>query len=108
MLIFFDDILIDNKSVEEHLENVKLTLGLLRKHQLFAKCSKCKFGCMEVGYLGHLILGQGLRVDLEKLKAMLDWPQPKSLKALRGFLGLMGYYKRFVKHYCSKAVGLTA
>lgn len=61
VLVFFDDILIYSSSEEEHLKHLELTLGLLRKHQLFAKESKCKFGCQEIGYLGHLISGQGVR-----------------------------------------------
>ncbi|KAF5477121.1 hypothetical protein F2P56_003793 [Juglans regia] len=76
--------------------------------KLYAKLSKCDFGCMEIAYLGHLISGQGVRADLEKIKAILSWPPPKSLKALRGFLGLTGYYRRFVRGYGAVAAKLTS
>lgn len=61
--------------------------------------SKCEFGKSEVAYLGHLIFGQGVRANPEKLKAMVEWPKPNSIKALRGFLGLTGYYRMFIKGY---------
>lgn len=80
---------------------------MLRRHQLFAKESKCLFGCKEVGYLGHIIYGQGVRTYPDKLKAMVEWPQPKNLKALRGFFGLTRYYRRFIKGYGSIAAALT-
>ncbi|XP_035543593.1 uncharacterized protein LOC118347680 [Juglans regia] len=107
ILVFFDDILIYSSDVEMHLSHLKLTFELPRQHQLFAKLSKCCFGQEEIAYLGHLISGQGIRVDLDKLKAMKNWPVPRSIKALRGFLGLMGYYRRFVKRYGAIAVKLT-
>lgn len=79
----------------------------MRKHQLFGKWSKCKFGCWEIVYLGHLISGQGLRVDLEKLRVIKEWPQHNSVKALKGFLGLTGYYRCFIKGYGVNTVALT-
>lgn len=75
---------------------------------LFAKESKCKFGCSEVGYLGHIIFDQRVKVDYEKIKAMLEWPRPRNIKGLRGFMGLIGYYKRFIKNYGVIASALTA
>lgn len=64
-----------------------------------AKRSKCEFGKSEVGYLGHLICGQRVKADLAKLKAMVEWPRPSSIKDLRGFLGLTKYYCRFIKDF---------
>ena len=81
---------------------------LLSKHQLFLKQSKCSFGASEVEYLGHLVGKDGVRVDPKKIEVMQDWPPPKTLKSLRGFLGLIGYYRKFVKNYGKIAAPLTA
>jgi hypothetical protein len=98
-LVFFDDILIYNKTWTDHLAHVDRVLHLLSQHQLFLKQSKCAFGTSKVEYLGHLVGKDDIRVDPKKIEAMQDWPQPKNLKILRGFLGLTGYYRKFVKNY---------
>jgi hypothetical protein len=87
---------------------VDQVLSLLAQHQLFLKQSKCAFGASEVEYLGHLVGKDGVRVDPKKIEAMQDWPHPKTLKILRGFLGLTGYYRKFVKNYGKIAAPLTA
>jgi len=74
-------------------------LQLLKEQQLYAKPSKCSFGVKEVEYLGHIVSHEGVKVDPNKIKAMMDWPIPKTLNNLRGFLGLTGYYHKFVQHY---------
>jgi hypothetical protein len=74
-------------------------LHLLSQHQLFLKQSKCDFGTSEVEYLGHLVGKHGIRVDPKKIEYIQDWTHPKTLKRLRGFLGLTGYYRKFVKNY---------
>jgi hypothetical protein len=81
---------------------------LLSQHQLFLKQSKCAFGASEVEYLGHLVGKDGIRVDPKNIEAMQDWPHPKTLKILHGFLGLTGYYRKFVKNYRKIAAPLTA
>jgi hypothetical protein len=78
---------------------VDQVLRLLSQHQLFLKQSKCAFGAYEVEYLGHLVGKDDIRVDPKKIEAMKDWPHPKTLKSLHGFLGLIGYYRKFVKNY---------
>ena len=83
-------------------------LHLVSQHQLFLKQSKCDFGASEVEYLGHLVGKDGIKVDLKKIEAMQDWPHPKNLKRLRGFLGLTSYYRKFVKNYGKIATPLTA
>jgi hypothetical protein len=87
---------------------VDRVLHLLSQHQLFLKQSKCAFGTSEVEYLGHLVGKDGIRVDPKKIEAMQDWPHPKTLKSLCGFMGLIGYYHKFVKNYGKIAAPLTA
>jgi hypothetical protein len=87
---------------------VDQVLHLLSQHQLFLKQSKCDFGTSEVEYLGHLVGKDGIRVDPKKIEAMQDWPHSKTLKILCGFLGLTGYYCKFVKNYGNIATPLTA
>jgi hypothetical protein len=108
VLVLFDDILIYRKTWIDHLTHVDQVLHLLSKHQLFLKQSKCAFGASEVEYLGHLVGKDGIRVDPKKIEAMQDWPHPKTLKSLRGFLGLTGYYRKFVKNYEKIAAPLMA
>ena len=99
VLVFFDDILVFSKKLDDHVSHLKLVLEVLLKNQLFAKMSKCVFRCQEVEYLGHLILGEGVRIDPKKIEAMQNWPTPTSIMALRGFLRLIGYYRKFIKNY---------
>jgi hypothetical protein len=99
VLVFFDDILIYSKSWEDHVRHVDKVLQLLKEKKLYAKPSKCFFGVKEVDYLGHIVSHEGFKVDPNKIKAMMDWTIPKTLKNLRGFLGLTGYYHKFVRHY---------
>ncbi|KAK8918580.1 hypothetical protein KSP39_PZI021790 [Platanthera zijinensis] len=107
ILVFFDDILVFSSSWEAHLAHLEATLGVLRAHRLFLKRSKCGFGLREVHYLGHVISDKGVATDPTKIRAMLEWPIPNSLKKLRGFLGLTGYYRRFIKEYGTIAKPLT-
>jgi hypothetical protein len=99
VLVLFDDILIYSKSWEDHARHVDKVLQLLKEQQLYAKPSKCFFRVKEVVYLGHIVSHEGVKVDPNNIKAMMDWPIPKTLKNLRGFLGLTGYYHKFVRHY---------
>jgi hypothetical protein len=108
VLVFFDDFLIYSKSLQDHLKHLKAVLGLLQQHQLYAKPSKCPFGCQEVEYLGHVISEEGVKADATKIEAMLNWPVPHSIKALRGFLGLTRYYRKFVKGYEGIAAPLNS
>jgi hypothetical protein len=87
---------------------VDQVLHLLSQHQLFLKQSKCAFGASEVEYLGHLVGKDNVRVDPKKIEAMEDWPHPKTLKILHGFLVLTSYYRKFVKNYRKIATPLTA
>lgn len=82
-------------------------LSKLAEHQLYANGKKCEFGQRVVSYLGHVISEKGVEVDMEKVQAIMDCPVPANLRALRGFLGLTGYYRKFVKHYAQIAQPLT-
>ncbi|XP_028548592.1 uncharacterized protein LOC114579071, partial [Dendrobium catenatum] len=106
VLVFFDDILIYSRTEVEHWEHLRTVLAVLQEHQLKANLKKCCFAQASVEYLGHVV-SKGVAADQSKIEAMLRWPLPKSLKALRGFLGLTGYYRRFVKGYSTIAWPLT-
>jgi len=108
VLVFFDDILIYSSSYTEHLRHVRAVLSVLRNHSLFLKRSKCSFAEWSVNYLGHIISADGVAMDPSKIEAVQSWPQPRSIKALRGFLGLTGYYRRFINGYGAIAAPLTA
>ncbi|GJX95249.1 putative mitochondrial protein [Tanacetum coccineum] len=98
-LVFFDDILVYNPDMQSHTEHLRLVLQTIRHHRLKAKLSKCVFGASQVEYLGHVIFDKGVVTYPTKIQAMKEWPIPKNLKQLRGFLGLTGYYRRFIKDY---------
>lgn len=99
VLVFFDDILIYSDSLHNHLLHLEMVLQKLHNHSLYAKESKCLFGQRQLEYLGHIISSQGVATDPSKVQAMLEWPIPVNIKQLRGFLGLTGYYRRFVQNY---------
>lgn len=99
MLVFFDDILIYSNSWEDHLKHLNLVMETLESNQLYVKKSKCTFAAQKVDYLGHVISKQGVEMDQTKIEAICNWPIPKNIKELRGFLGLTGYYRRFIKGY---------
>jgi hypothetical protein len=107
VLVFFDDILIYSKSWAEHIKHLGMVLQILQENQLFVKREKCQFGQEQVNYLGHIISSQGVSMDPEKIVAMVQWPRPRSVKALRGFLGLTGYYRKFIEGYGFIASPLT-
>jgi hypothetical protein len=108
VLVFFDDILIYSKSWEDHVQHVERVLQLLKEQQLYAKPYKCFFGVKEVEYLGHIVSHECVKVDPKKIKSMMDWSSPKTLKNLRGFLGLTGYYRNFVHNHGRIESPLTA
>ena len=99
LLVFFDDILVYSKDASTHLEHLTLVFRLLRQLNLFANSKKCQFAKDRIEYLGHWVSEKGVEADQEKIRTMLEWPIPKNIRELRGFLGLTGYYRRFVANY---------
>ena len=104
---FFYDILIFSSNWKDHLSHLEVVLNTLKQHQLFARFSKCAFGVREIDYLSHTLSGVGVAIKTMKLQVVLNWPLPISLKQLIGFLGLIGYYRRFVKGYATITTPLT-
>ncbi|GJS07399.1 ty3-gypsy retrotransposon protein [Tanacetum coccineum] len=98
ILVFFDDILVYSRSVEDEV-HLRTVLQILKEHKLYANWKKCSFTQEQIEYLGHVVTRDGVAAGLSKVKAMLEWPVPKSICELRGFLGLTGYYQKFVKGY---------
>jgi len=106
-IIFIDDILVYSQSAEEHPEHLWKVMDRLREQRLFAKFSKCKFWQREIRFLGHRISGQEVTADPEKIAVTQQWPQPTSVTEVRSFLGLAGYYRKFVKGFSSITKPLT-
>ncbi|KAK8929012.1 hypothetical protein KSP39_PZI017869 [Platanthera zijinensis] len=107
VIVFIDDILIYSKDREEHTEHLKLVLQTLRNHALYAKFSKCEFWLNEVSFLGHVVTEHGLSVDPTKIEVIMTWLRPTTVKEIRSFLGLVGYYRKFVKNFSAIALPLT-
>ena len=106
VLVFFDDILVYSKTIEEHEEHVRKVLQLLREHKLYAKKSKCKFFSPQIEYLGFIVSEEGISVDPAKVKDIIEWPIPKNVSEVRGFLGITGWYRTFIKDYAVIAAPL--
>lgn len=94
-------------SWNDHLQHLESVLITLQRHELYVKLSKCSFGATEVDYLGHKVSGKGVSMEGTKIQAVLEWPTPSNIKQLRGFLGLTGYYRRFIKSYAHIVAPLT-
>jgi hypothetical protein len=99
VVVFIDDILIYSKTKEEHVEHLRIVLTCLRKHQLYAKFSKCTFWLEEIQFLGHVLSVKRIAVDPSKVKDNLEWKYPTSVHQVRSFLGLAGYYHRFIPDF---------
>jgi hypothetical protein len=98
MVVFIDDILLFSKNEEDHDEHLRVVLQKLRENQLYAKLSKCEFWLKEVSFLGHIISG-GISVDPSKVKDVLSWKTPQNILDIKSFLGLAGYYRRFIEGF---------
>ncbi|GKE91864.1 putative reverse transcriptase domain-containing protein, partial [Tanacetum coccineum] len=107
MIVFIDDILVYSKNKQEHKEYLKLILELLKKEELYAKFSKCEFWIPKVQFLSHVINSKGSHVDPAKIESIKDWASPKSPTEIRQFLGLVGYYRRFIEGLSKIAKPMT-
>ncbi|GJT29687.1 putative reverse transcriptase domain-containing protein [Tanacetum coccineum] len=107
VIVFIDDILIYSKSEEEHEVHLKTILDLLEKEKLYAKFSKCEFWLKEVQFLGHVVNRDGIHVDPSKVESVKNWKTPESSTEIRSFLGLAGYYRRFIENFSKIAKPLT-
>ncbi|KAK2387384.1 hypothetical protein QL285_061173 [Trifolium repens] len=107
VIVFFDDVLVYSKTLEDHVLHLQTVFDCLLQHQFFLKQSKCTLAQNSISYLGHIVSSKGVGPDPEKIQAMVDWPVPKNIKQLRGFLGLTGFYRKFVSHYARIAAPLT-
>jgi hypothetical protein len=107
VVVFIDDILIYSKSVDEHEQHLRVVLERLRAHKLYAKFSKCEFWLEKVAFLGHVLTAEGVAVDPEKVEAVSNWQQPTNVSEIRSFLGLAGYYRRFIEGFSKIARPMT-
>jgi ribonuclease HI len=96
VVVFIDDILVYSKNEDEHTEHLHIVLQRLRDHHLYAKLSKCDFWLRDIKFLGHTISRDGISVDPEKVQEVMDWKPPTTVRQIRSFLGLAGYYRRFI------------
>jgi hypothetical protein len=96
VVVFIDDILIYSKNEVEHAKHLRIILTRLREHQLYAKFRKCTFWLEEIQFLGHVLSAKGIAVDPSKVKDILEWKPPTTVHQVQSFLGLAGYYRRFI------------
>ena len=107
VVVFIDDIVIYSKSHKEHEDHLRIVLQILRKKKLYAKLQKCDFWLDQVSFLGHTTSIDGISVDPKKIEAIVSWSRPSNVAEVRSFLGLAGYYRKFVKDFSRIALSLT-
>ena len=107
VVVFIDDILIYSKNEEEHEEHLRIVLRTLKEQKLYAKFKKCEFWLEQISFLGHVVSKEGILVDPEKIKSIIMWTPPKNVIEVRSFLGLAGYYRRFVEGFSKIAAPLS-
>ncbi|MBW0490620.1 hypothetical protein O181_030335 [Austropuccinia psidii MF-1] len=104
VVVYLDDIMVFSSSEEEHVKHVASVLQRLRDNNLFSKASKCVFHASSVEYLGYVVSSEGLKIYSSKVQKILNWPQPKNIKALQSFLGFANFYHHFMTNYSKKSL----
>ena len=107
VIVFIDDILVYSKDKESHQTHLRTVLETLRQEKLYAMFSKCDFWIEKVGFFGHIMSGEGVAVDPVKISDVLEWKRPTTVSEIRSFLGLVGYYRRFVQDFSRMVRPLT-
>jgi hypothetical protein len=107
VVVFIDDILIYSKSLEKHEQHLRVVLQTLRDHKLYVKLKKCEFWLESDAFLGHVISKDGILVDPKKVEAIVNWERPKDVREIRSFLGLTGYYRRFIEGFSKLSLPMT-
>ena len=107
VLVYLDDILVFSRTLEEHISHLRTALRKLRDAKLFARLHKCSFFQEKVEYLGFDVSERGVQPSPEKVRTVVEWPQPQSVKDIRSFLGLTSFYRRFIRNFSLKARPLT-
>jgi hypothetical protein len=107
VVVFIDDILVYSKNKEEHMDHLHMVLQKLQEHQLYVKLSKCEFWLKQVSFMGHIISEGGISVDPSKIQDILSWEAPKSVSEIHSFLGLAGYYRRFIEGFSKRTKTMT-
>ena len=97
VVVYFDDILVFSKSLKDHVTHLRTMLQTLEKERLYANMDQCLFGVDKLVFLGFVVSSKGVHVDESKINAIKTWPQPTNLQQVCSFLGLAGFYRRFVK-----------
>ncbi|MBW0551112.1 hypothetical protein O181_090827 [Austropuccinia psidii MF-1] len=108
VVVYLDDIMVFSSSEEEHVKHVASVLQTLRDNNLFCKASKCVFHASSVEYLGYVVSSDGLKMESSNVKQILNWPQPKNIKALQSSFGFANFYHCFIKNYSKKITSLTS
>jgi len=99
VVVIIDDILVYSKTRKEHANHLRMVLKTLKEHKLYAKLKKCEFWLERVQFLGHIVTKDGISVDPAKVEAIVNWPRPTSVSQVRSFLGIAGYYRKFVEGF---------
>ena len=107
VVVFIDDILVYSKNIEEHMRYLRIVFQTMREEKLFAKLSKCEFWLDSIVFLGYVISKEGISIDPKKIEAVVNWPRPTNVTEVRSFLGLVSYYRRFIKRFSQIAISLT-
>jgi hypothetical protein len=108
VIVFIDDILVYSENEEDHAEHLRIVLTKLRDHQLYAKFSKCEFWLRTIPFLGHVLYEEGISVDPSKVQEVMYWKTPTTVHEVQSFLGLAGYYRRFIPDFSKIAKLMTS